>query len=298
MAKRTKPKPNTVQIKRRSICHRRARVQIVRQLVHVGAPWALIRFMWYALHAASDLKQDVDFFETFAGARAITSTYKEANQNAIPFEIKDDPAVFNFIGGLGFLLVCLISSKLKGGGGFVSAPVCSSWVWVNRSTSKRSTHNPLGDTSKPSVRQANEMITNLTLCLWILESKGIWWVRSLKARTTRFEVLVGGWLWVRAVVGRFAISNALANALAICDCDSGRACDLIRFVATLMRTRGGGTAGLLTHGTPSTLGRADAQGASLLHTHMDERLRLAQPEAQHPLLQHAVDRPVARLRHP
>lgn len=41
------------------------------------------------------------------------------------------------------------------------APVCSSWVWINRSSSGRSVADPLGDQSQPYVVQANVMVARV-----------------------------------------------------------------------------------------------------------------------------------------
>lgn len=37
-------------------------------------------------------------------------------------------------------------------------PPCSTWVWVNRATSKRSAMCPEGDESKPSVSESNQLL--------------------------------------------------------------------------------------------------------------------------------------------
>eukprot|EP00969_Alexandrium_andersonii_P006238 271163-Alexandrium_andersonii.AAC.1 len=48
--------------------------------------------------------------ETFAGQREVAKAYRRCKLPAAAFEA---------------------------GGGFLAAPVCSSWVWLSRSTSKR-----------------------------------------------------------------------------------------------------------------------------------------------------------------
>ena len=52
------------------------------------------------------------------------------------------------------------------------APKCSSWVWVNRGSSKRSPWEPLGDTSKKWVRRANLMVWRTLLLVMFIICKG------------------------------------------------------------------------------------------------------------------------------
>ncbi|CAE7781920.1 unnamed protein product, partial [Symbiodinium pilosum] len=84
-------------------------------------------------------------------------------------------------------LLCLIPDGPRFG---MYQPVCSSWIWINRSTSKRSKAAPLGDESLFTVQQANQMVSRTILAmlvnLWyggdiLLEE----WVGDLYRRFTR-----------------------------------------------------------------------------------------------------------------
>ena len=52
--------------------------------------------------------------------------------------------------------------KLRPGGLLIGGPPCSSWVWINRATSKRSAQRVMGDSHRDYVRDAN---TNLSSSL-------------------------------------------------------------------------------------------------------------------------------------
>ena len=58
----------------------------------------------------------------------------------------------------------------------MTAPVCSTWVLLNRGTSKRSKHFPLGDQTVPSVRIGNKMVSRTILALLLCQIRRIWWV--------------------------------------------------------------------------------------------------------------------------
>lgn len=49
--------------------------------------------------------------------------------------------------------------RLRHQGVLWTAPVCSSWIWISRSSTGRSSANPLGDTSRICVQQGNLMVS-------------------------------------------------------------------------------------------------------------------------------------------
>jgi hypothetical protein len=76
----------------------------------------------------------------------------------------------------------------------LTAPVCSTWVWMNRGTSQRTSDAPLGNTKISGVRLANLMVSRVILCLILVVCKGGWWVLeqpqgSLMERHPRFRWL-------------------------------------------------------------------------------------------------------------
>ena len=64
------------------------------------------------------------------------------------FDINNDPIMNDFLGAKGFGYAVWLVLSLRLGAQSLLAPVCSSWVWVNRGTSKRSIFKPLGDQKK------------------------------------------------------------------------------------------------------------------------------------------------------
>ena len=51
--------------------------------------------------------------------------------------------------------------RLKAGGLLHGGPPCSSWIFLNAGTSRRSADQPVGDESQPSVRQANKNLGSM-----------------------------------------------------------------------------------------------------------------------------------------
>ena len=72
--------------------------------------------------------------------------------------------------------VCAVCGLMQDGGAATSAPVCSSWVFVNQSIAKRRMTRPLGDEMVPSVYCANVMVTRVLLIQFIFLARGIYTV--------------------------------------------------------------------------------------------------------------------------
>ena len=66
--------------------------------------------------------------------------------------------------------------RLKVGGLLWGGVPCSSWVFLNRHTSKRSREAPLGDEGQPSVCRANLLVTRWTLLVLLAVSRGCLWL--------------------------------------------------------------------------------------------------------------------------
>ncbi|CAK9069956.1 unnamed protein product [Durusdinium trenchii] len=107
----------------------------------------------------------------------------------------------------GFANALFWTLNLEPGSGALSAPVCSSWVFLSRGSTLRSRTNPLGRNDSECVRQGN-ILCGRTLVLMILcAAKGIFWcleqpqtscmewhplfqymVRLLRVRSLRFRM--------------------------------------------------------------------------------------------------------------
>lgn len=64
--------------------------------------------------------------------------------------------------------------RLKRGAFAILATVCSSWVFLNRSTSGRSQWNPLGDRTRKFVEDANVSYPTLALWLYRINKTDVW----------------------------------------------------------------------------------------------------------------------------
>ena len=171
---------------------------LLKRVCAWGAPLLFIKLLRLVLAALISCKCDMvplDFVEFFAGQQAVTLAMREAALAAAVFELKLDPLGQNMLTTLGFANAVTLCLTLKPGSGSLLAPVCSSWTFMNRGTSKRSIAVPYGASGVESVKQGNVMVARCVLLLILLAGRGCWWVlgqprRSLLQEHPAFQHLV------------------------------------------------------------------------------------------------------------
>lgn len=136
----------------------------------------ILRFVLAGIAAGSCGVPPLDFVEFFAGQQAVSNAMKDAALVAAVFELKLDPIGQNMLTDLGFANAMNLCLSLKPGAGCLMAPVCSTWTFMNRGTSKRSLACPYGNTAVQSVQEGNTMVARCVLLLLLLASRGCWWV--------------------------------------------------------------------------------------------------------------------------
>ena len=74
----------------------------------------------------------------------------------------------------------------KGGLAFIAAQ-CSSWIWLSRSSTKRSSKNPLGDEQCPSTLEGNRLNSRVELLCVLAHLIGVFWVIEQPANSLFFS---------------------------------------------------------------------------------------------------------------
>ena len=85
----------------------------------------------------------------FAGAAAMTSGFEFYGYRAMPYELRHDRLLHNFLGRKGFVLASTVTYRLAPISIVMMAPVCSTWVFLSRSKTLRSHAYPLGFPGHP-----------------------------------------------------------------------------------------------------------------------------------------------------
>lgn len=123
--------------------------------------------------------RDLDNVDFYAGKKAVAMTWIERAFTAETYEILDDPDCQNFCSGMGMLFACMLIMRMKINALSSWGTVCSSWIFVSASVTKRTLENILGDTSCAGVSEGNLQVSRMVL-LWELIKirRGIMWLEQ------------------------------------------------------------------------------------------------------------------------
>ena len=119
-------------------------------------------------------RRDLDSVELFGGDMAITRGMFDLGCKSVSFDKKYYPSdKEDFLTRAGFTRALALTLRIKPGGSLWGAPVCSSWGWIGRSTTKRNAHMPWGDLFNPSVKRSNRMVVLLVMLFLLSVSRGV-----------------------------------------------------------------------------------------------------------------------------
>ena len=115
--------------------------------------------------------RDLASVELFSGEQANSRAWRLSGPAAANFDKRDDPKHDLSTSG-GFKLALALVARIRAGGVCWAAPVCSSWAWVGRSHTKRTSIHPAGDLTNKTVRNANQMVEYTCLLLLVACMRG------------------------------------------------------------------------------------------------------------------------------
>lgn len=111
--------------------------------------------------------RDVDVVELWSGVGGVAAAARNVGLVAVEFDISRSPTEdLTWLPGFRSAVQHVLS--LRDGGLLVMAPVCSSFVWMNKVHTKRAAETGFaGDTSRPGVHLGNFM-AQVAVFLWVL----------------------------------------------------------------------------------------------------------------------------------
>ena len=145
----------------------------IRTLHRLGAPPILFWVLAVLLRLLGPPALDLDCVDWYSGVGEINASFQRRGLASLPFDVIHDPVYQDMTGTWGFITAIEWARRLKW---FAFAPfgtVCSSWVWVCRSTSGRTPLRPLGDSGCHSVAQGNLMVARMMFLYMIIAAKKI-----------------------------------------------------------------------------------------------------------------------------
>lgn len=119
--------------------------------------------------------EPLDHLEAFAGEQSVTLGEIEESRKAVGLDIRMSPDL-DILSSTGFLQHIYQLCRVKPGSGFLGAPVCSTFVVVNRGTSRRTRLRPCGEERHQSVREGNWIACRTLILCYIAAALQLWWV--------------------------------------------------------------------------------------------------------------------------
>ena len=127
----------------------------------LGCPFIILRLVSLVWGTVANLEK-LHLVELFSGGRAgeaITLGFRKVGLRAKGVEIERHGLLEDIMSVQGWLYCLGLICRLYTGAVLWAAPVCTTWVWLCRSVTKRSRLRPLGAEWIPQVAEANNMVS-------------------------------------------------------------------------------------------------------------------------------------------
>ena len=145
-------------------------------LCHFSVPLILWNTLAMLFDVMGVIPRDLHCLDMFAGEESVRKAWTNRGYAAIGYEILKGGETMDLNSGAGWVTAVIFIMRLVLNGFSSWGTVCSSWIWVCLSTSKRTKENPLGDTDKAFVVNGNTMVARMSALLLLLEARGCVWL--------------------------------------------------------------------------------------------------------------------------
>ena len=148
----------------------------VRRMRSLRLPRWLYRFL-AALAQTHPGLEDLDMIEWFSGVESLVAAWERDGYSGFGYDKNKHHELMDLCRDAGFVFALWLSRRLRSNTGFQSfGTVCSSWVWMSRSGTKRRSGQCMGDTSSFVVATANMMVSRACLLKRLGLARRIAWV--------------------------------------------------------------------------------------------------------------------------
>ena len=148
-----------------------------RRLLFMGAPTVLYDMLKFVQQVSNpDRIYKLLMVEYFCGCAAMTRSFQSAGYPATGVDQDKDRCFENILSDQGMLFCIRLAMALAPHGVMWLGTVCSSFVWLCRSTTARSERNPRGNTDLACVSMGNQMAARSALLALLAMANRTWWV--------------------------------------------------------------------------------------------------------------------------
>lgn len=163
--------------------------------------------------------------EFFSGVGSVHRAFAQRGFCAAGFDIinvPDHPEFQSITTDCGFMSALQLIRRLRTARGLSHwATVCSSWIWMSRSSTKRSIENPLGNLASEPVREGNAQVARMAVLIFFVLAKSAHWVleqpgSSLMHEHPEMKRLhqLCGWNVIRTWMGMYGAATKKPTSLA------------------------------------------------------------------------------------
>ena len=109
-------------------------------------------------------------WDYFSGEARIWQTWRSAGERALKFDCEEDDLHQNMLKPQGFVTSIVFALRLAAWGTGHLATCCKTWVYTSRGSTLRHELNVLGDLSKECVVEGNDLVSKMTLVLFLIQT--------------------------------------------------------------------------------------------------------------------------------
>ena len=147
-----------------------------RRLYANGWPIVLFNLLFMMQTLGGPFMPESDCIEFFSGVANVVKAFKGHGFTAHEFDIINHADYQSLVTPNGFLVALCLSLSLRKMGMAHWATVCSTWIFLSRSSVCRSEAMPYGDQSKRCVKEANIMVGRMAAIMMLLGAKKCTWI--------------------------------------------------------------------------------------------------------------------------
>ena len=146
-----------------------------------GWPIVMFNLLTYINYVyVGPILPDIDAVEYFSGTATIVGSFMANGRKALEFDYIHNPIFQSLTSGPGFLTAVLYAMMIVPGGLAHFATICSTWVFLSRSTTGRSRLFPYGTPDEPgmctsNIREGNMQVGRMVLLVMLLRTRQVFW---------------------------------------------------------------------------------------------------------------------------
>ena len=169
-----------------------------RKLRRVEAPCILYQVLFFITSLLPSVRDpDITWLDMYMGRGHIKDEAERRGFQALGFEVLDDAVLQNAMTLQGMITMLLYCMRLGSTGVSHWGTVCSSWVFLSRSSTGRTKSNIRGYNSCLAARTGNTQVGRMVLALLLLQVRGACWILEQPNSSIMYLHHAMQWLWRR-----------------------------------------------------------------------------------------------------